>query len=305
MDPICTIGIISDVQYANVDDATNHEKTKIRRYRKTEEFLKQAVSKFTKVPNLSFVLNLGDLIDGKCHKQNESLKSLEKMFSCFDEGGFLNKTIHTIGNHEYYNFNRDELRERLLYNIQSIEPNADNLSYRVKIHDKINIIHIDTYDLTSIENSRSESHKNHIRRDSKQKFWNGGVSKEQLIWLEKELELFQERQEMVIIIGHCCIHQDATNEENKNMVWNHEEVLELLGKYKNTVVAYFAGHHHSGGFCTDLFGIHHVTMKGIIEHTDNNAFSVLRFYKNYMAFEGFGDCESMSLPYSGGISLNI
>lgn len=67
-----SFGIVADVQYADVPDATNFRGTERRRYRESVKCLDQAVKCWTEEVqddkrNLKFigVMQLGDLIDGQ------------------------------------------------------------------------------------------------------------------------------------------------------------------------------------------------------------------------------------------------
>ena len=74
--PRFAFGVIADVQYADVDDAFDFHKTHIRRYRHALKVFEAAVQGFKEYQldqqnkddgtPISWVAQLGDLIDGKC-----------------------------------------------------------------------------------------------------------------------------------------------------------------------------------------------------------------------------------------------
>lgn len=65
--PLFTFGVIADVQYADVDDGRNYDGSRIRRYRQALRILNAAVDDWNaNVPNMMFLAQLGDVIDGFC-----------------------------------------------------------------------------------------------------------------------------------------------------------------------------------------------------------------------------------------------
>jgi hypothetical protein len=53
------------------------------------------------------------------------------------------------------------------------------------------------------------------------------------------------------------------------------------------VVAYFAGHDHAGGYAF-RDGIHHVTIKGMVEAPIRNAYAVIEVSPTTLLKTGFG-----------------
>lgn len=58
----------SDIQYADIDDALDWRGVQLRRYRKSLEFTRAAVARW-KQEKIEFVVQLGDIIDGKVGQQ--------------------------------------------------------------------------------------------------------------------------------------------------------------------------------------------------------------------------------------------
>lgn len=111
--------------------------------------------------------------------------------------------------------------------------------------------------------------------------WNGGVSDEQLTWLQGVLEKSAQRNEKVVVLAHMPVY--PANEHN---VWNDEEVIKVLEGTGN-VVAYFNGHNHAGNYGVQN-GIHYVNLKGMVDTADTTAYSIVRVYKDRLEVDGYG-----------------
>ena len=105
-------GVISDVQYANVDDMTNYEGTTMRYYRNSVNLLQQAVQHWMKKDKPNFVLQLGDLIEGNHVEKSDREKTLNAVIECCKELECY--VCHLWGNHEFYLFSRKELANTAL-----------------------------------------------------------------------------------------------------------------------------------------------------------------------------------------------
>ena len=317
--PVFQGGVIADVQYADVDNRYNFTQTKLRKYRTAEEKLEQAVEKISKIEP-DFFLQLGDLVDVNCKKDLTKLERLLQHFNKLDRNC---KILHCSGNHEFYNFDRTTLKKHLYHDCDLFE---DTFGFKVEISDKLALLHLDSYDI-SVTGRETGSHKhsiatnilkdknpnepigasnsktNLIGNDQRFVAYTGGCSQEQIVWLSSELSKSDEKNQLVIIASHCNVHPDAIDSAKTNTIWNYEDILPVLQKHR-CVTAFFAGHNHDGGYCCDNAGIHHITMEGIIEHCDNNAFGILKLYGDEMVLEGFGDTQTRKLPYRKGVFLD-
>lgn len=111
-----SFGLIADVQYADIEDRFNYSKTKIRYYRNALLSLQGAVKSWNESPeDLSFVVQLGDLLDGfNLEKGKENSGAAAKLL--LSELGRATAPVHhVLGNHELFNFTREELFERGFY----------------------------------------------------------------------------------------------------------------------------------------------------------------------------------------------
>ena len=146
--PLFSIGLIADVQYANIDDRWNYTRTALRRYRQALTLTRNAVQCWNDASTClhsmrpSMIVHLGDIIDGlnKRHAYSKQATSaIMEAFSKFKPNNTFTYThaaqqsereqkqkkkkksltrdswisyphFHTVlGNHELYNFNRRDL----------------------------------------------------------------------------------------------------------------------------------------------------------------------------------------------------
>lgn len=106
--PLFTFGVIADIQYADLDDGYNFQRTSRRFYRTSIDLLRNALRAWsTAAVKPSFVLQLGDLIDGYNKPAGASERALAAVLE--ELGSASVHTHHVWGNHEFYNFSRDWL----------------------------------------------------------------------------------------------------------------------------------------------------------------------------------------------------
>ena len=117
--PDLSFGLIADMHYLDSDNGSNYDRTKIRRFRQSLLILQNAIASFGSTGTY-FNVMLGDILDGKA-------KTLGMQYSCL-------QTIHhlcqqqsspspstssqwycVLGNHEYYNFTREELFSQVYF----------------------------------------------------------------------------------------------------------------------------------------------------------------------------------------------
>lgn len=327
-EPFFTFGVIADIQYADKEDALSVWKTKMRYYRNSYHLLQSAVEEWNgAAPQPSFVLQLGDIIDGVNVKQKTSQKSLEKILREIEKSKA--PFHHVWGNHEFYNFNRDfliasRLNTKVLEDktplwssttARNCPENSDPVefyAYHFSPFPKFRFIIVDTYDLSvlgrdqgsskyeqSVDCMFSDNPKNsQVCKDLSEEYcleFNGGFSNDQLDWLKEVLTFADKNKEKVVIAGHIPIHPEA--KRGHCLAWNYKAILSILHAHK-CVVCYLAGHDHSGGYCVDAQGIHHVTLEGVIESPPgSHAFGTVYVYDSKMVIKGKGRTPSREMPY--------
>ena len=131
--------------------------------------------------------------------------------------------------------------------------------------------------------------------------FNGAVGQLQLDWLQDQLEETRQLNnsnnnnncdQKVIIISHQPIHPQSSNPVC--LIWNYDEVLEILQHYSDVVVASFSGHAHKGGYVRDEdSGIHFRVIEAVLESKPPlKTFGILDIHQDYLQLRGYGDCES-------------
>lgn len=288
--PLLTFGLIADVHYADIDDGSNHQRTRRRFYRNSLDWVRTAVSDWTSDANapLSFVLDLGDLIDGyNARRPGASRSALATITEAFD--GAKVPVFHLWGNHDLYNFTRKELFAMPKMNPFVVgnlkQPDGCGSTPHATYFDLapcpgFRLVALDTYEISMLGTSADcESYREAeriLRRENgngdlnapdglgpdKRQFvkFNGAVSDDQLRWLDGVLTKADECGEIVLVAGHCPLKSyDAIC-----VCWNHGEILDTLHRHR-CALAYLAGHAHERMYARDERGLHHFTVPGAIE----------------------------------------
>jgi manganese-dependent ADP-ribose/CDP-alcohol diphosphatase len=113
------------------------------------------------------------------------------------------------------------------------------------------------------------------------------LSEKQINWLEEQLNTCKQLNKKAIVCGHQPLHPQAC--DNMCLAWNYRQILELLWSFERTVIGYFSGHDHKGGYFRDKHNIHHVTFSAILETPPNsNAYATVKVYENKVSVEGVG-----------------
>jgi hypothetical protein len=118
---IFSFGVVADIQYADVETASNFAGTEQRNYRGSLGQVERAVSLWNSLsPRPIFVAQLGDLIDGQNAGRYggglgmatpQSQPALDRVTGLL--AGCACPMYHTIGNHELYNFEWADLKLQL------------------------------------------------------------------------------------------------------------------------------------------------------------------------------------------------
>lgn len=106
--PVFSFGLIADIQYADLNDGCNFHGTRTRYYRNSLHLLRNAIRHWNEeTMKPSFILQLGDIIDGFNSKYSASEKALQTVLDAFRSCSA--QVHHVWGNHEFYNFSRSAL----------------------------------------------------------------------------------------------------------------------------------------------------------------------------------------------------
>jgi len=310
-------GVIADIQYADRADGTNFAKTVTRRYRNALEITKTAVADWNAystaegVPGwgasgeISFVAQLGDLIDGVNKAAGASESALRTVLSELHKAP-TQKFIHLIGNHELYNFSRQDITRFLAPNPPGGALPLDSAYYAFSPHPQWSIVVLDPFDISTLAPSNGDveeayrmlalNNPNDVRASGNfldglegiAKRWvpyNGAIGQAQLMWLEKTLEEAQKAPQRVVILSHVGVCPGSTNDST--LIWNYEPVLDMCSKY-TCVCAFMCGHDHSGGYKNEN-GVHHITVQSPLEcEVGETAYGIMVVRNNSLTLCGSG-----------------
>ncbi|MEQ9287906.1 MAG: metallophosphoesterase [Cyclobacteriaceae bacterium] len=270
-----SFGVIADIQYADADKAGKRD------YRNSLHKLEYGIQELNK-EQLSFVVSIGDVID-------RDYKSFEKPLEIL---GRSKATVHNvIGNHEY------SIDDKYKGEVKNILGNRNGF-FSIEIKG-ILFIMLDGTDLSTLAYPKdSKKYRDGLEAFEKVKQsgsnnaydWNGGIGKKQFSWLEKQLKKADRENLKVVLFCHWPLLP-----ENGTQLWNNKEVLKLL-EGKKSVVAWIAGHHHSGGYEFSN-GIHHLTMKGMVEAQTETSCGIMEVYADRLWLRGIGDQPDQVMPF--------
>ena len=204
------------------------------------------------------------------------------------------------------------------------EPCGDLVGYHSFVQNDIRFIVIDSYDVaimqrcpnTSSKRKRAEgilSGNNHNFAADESKLnspegltgvekrfvaFNGAVDHIQLTWLRQTLQEAKEMGQRAIILSHQPIHPKSSSPVC--LIWNYEEVLNILRDYRSTVIASFCGHAHKGGYHRDMkSGIHFRVIEAVLESPDPiKTFGIVDVHSDRLELRGDGACKSASYDFS-------
>lgn len=217
--PHFKFGLIADVQYADSENGFNFSRTSERFYRKSLMLLKEAVQHW-KQAKVDCVLQLGDIIDGKCRPEKQSEKCLQRVLNEFNE--LQGDVYHVWGNHELYNFERKVLLTSDLAPSPGCSSPPDSAYYSVVLHPKLLLVALDCYEvsLLGVDNSYKyydqawktlgainkndtwNSPEGLVGLDTRFVKYNGGCSMRQVQWLDQELAEARRKKQNVIVMGN-------------------------------------------------------------------------------------------------------
>eukprot|EP01104_Vermistella_antarctica_P017016 TRINITY_DN5946_c0_g1_i1.p1 TRINITY_DN5946_c0_g1~~TRINITY_DN5946_c0_g1_i1.p1 ORF type:complete len:338 (+),score=37.77 TRINITY_DN5946_c0_g1_i1:258-1271(+) len=330
--PLFKFGVVADCQYADVDDAFNFHKTRLRRYRNSLDILSGAVDAWNRdiesdeqqhgASDFDFVAQLGDLLDGQAKKQEGGPVTALNSVMAQVQRCACQQWYHCIGNHELYCFSREELNTHL----QTAPAPRGLPYYDWSPRPGWRVVMLDPYDISLLgceANSTSYQealsiltahNSNNVQstgvdwtlgmkgEDKRYMPYNGALGAEQLLWLEEVVDAASLASECIIILTHVPLYMPASRK--LTVVWNREEVLRIIRKHHGVVTAVFAGHDHAGGFATDESGIHHITVPATLEcEVGEVSYGTVEVWSDRLELKGEGKLTSRELPLVGECTL--
>ena len=217
MKPIVSFGLIADIQYANNEDRWNYTKTHLRRYRNSLKLVDEACDYWLNGKySISFILQLGDMIDGICFTNKTSVNDLNTLLKSFKKNFKSLPIYHIWGNHELYNFKRNELLNGPLSSFDTKQTSPGHYG-TFEVCPNLRIIALDTYEFSAIgveedsevyiqsmellrKHNQNESGNDPTGlREHQRRFvqFNGGVTPKQLNWLKEQLTEAKNQNEKV------------------------------------------------------------------------------------------------------------
>ena len=308
-------GLIADIQYADIDDASNFLGTSRRSYRGALEALHTAANewKTEETNGLSFVMDLGDIIDQINETNGVSREALSSVLAAFTPLSVPH--YHLVGNHELYNFTEKELNALLpgvardgqyyhaftptpgwrmvvlnSYDIHCITdretpPNAET-AFRL----------LEKHNPNDVRSKRGTVNWSKGIEGDAMKFmpYNGGIGEVQKEWLRRELVASKTRGERAIVFTHVPVWHEASTK--RTVLWNDEEILEILKE--GNVALVFAGHDHRGGYAIKD-GIHHVTIPSPLNTTKEmrTAHGIVELHEDAVIMHGSGGVPSYTFTF--------
>jgi manganese-dependent ADP-ribose/CDP-alcohol diphosphatase len=240
-----SFGIVADIQYADQSAAGARE------YRQSIEKLQRCVSVLSS-ENTSFVVQLGDLVDG-------GLKNLDRILPIFQRISAPRYSV--LGNHDF-SVGREVLLKR--FGMPTAYYAFSVRGWRFLVLDGMQV---------SVGGGWPESDPRYragrdmlavleAEHTQNAAAWNGAVGEQQRKWLQQNLAEAAEHQEHVIVFCHFPVLVESCRPTH--LLWDHLQVLAIL-ESANSLVAYMNGHDHQGGYA-ERKGIHYLTFPGMVEH---------------------------------------
>lgn len=281
------VGIVSDVQYADVDNQGT------RHYRASAGKFSEAVVKFSET-GVDFIVSLGDFIDNDF----ESYKPLIRIIR-----GINIPVYFVLGNHD---FSVREGRKQKVPGLLNV-----NSRYYAISRNNWRFIFLDGTDISTFSRSKKDPEFKSAQSilDSLEKAgapnahsWNGGIGRTQIRWLEQELDNSQKENQNIILFCHFPIYPENQSEN----LWNANEIRKIV-ESRNGKVVFMNGHTHRSNYCLNN-GVHYVALRGMVE-LDENSFATAEIYNDSISIKGYGAekdlrikmvNDDLNIPYNRG-----
>jgi len=264
--PALRLGLVADPQFADTEPG------KTRFYRQSLGKLAEAVEHFNGL-DLKWCVNLGDLIDRQWESFDEVFKPLANSRHRFH---------HLLGNHDFGV--PDAFKARV--------PERLGLKrrYYCRWEDGFCFVMLDTTDVSPYAHPEDSQESAEATLEWKRlaatgainaQPWNGAVGERQLVWFEDTCRRAAMTRRKVIVLAHHPVYPASNHCE-----WNSAVLLQVVERHRN-VVAWINGHNHAGAYSVHD-EVPFITLKGMVETKDTNAFAVLHLHPDRFELEGHG-----------------
>ncbi len=271
-----SFGVVADVQYADRDPRWS------RHYRASLGNLRKCVADLN-AQDLAFTIQLGDIID-------RGEQSLDTILDVYNQ--LTMPKYHVLGNHDFP-IPRHDLLARLGMDHAYYSFSPPDSGWRFVVLDTVDIAMGGGWPEDSENHRQAAQWLEKLKSEGKPyaQPWNGGLGEQQKQWLRDTLAEAAGRGERVIAFGHMPLLAEAS--DGAGLVLNHEEIETILDSHR-CVVAYLCGHDHAGGYA-ERSGIHHLTVQGMVEAPEQNAYAVVDLYQDRIEIRGVGKVPSRCL----------
>lgn len=313
-EPLFRLGIVTDVQYADIDDGASFMGTP-RYYRNALVGLRHAVQAWLGVPRLRAVLHLGDILDGLQARDgvDASEAALGQVLDAFSVLSAARQVpvLHCLGNHCLLNLPRARLHHRL--GIDAAPDAGGAACYTLSPHAGYRVVVLDSYDVSvaggstpanqelaasilaakNPHNENKNSPEGLEGLDRRFVAFGGGMSTAQLAWLDAVLAAADASRERVFVAVHTPVCPSSS--PAVCLSWEYEAVLALCAAHPSCV-ATLAGHAHGGGYALDAAGVHHFVFPAVLEcPPGEHAFGHIDVLPHGFRIRGTGRLESTEL----------
>ena len=281
--PTVTFGVVADVQYCDCEPKQD------RFYRGSIAKLREAMQSF-RSRKVDFVIELGDIID----RDFESYATVLPEYRVDGVG----KQFFVLGNHEWKIDATDRPRVLRVLGLASRYYCFATEGWRLVVMDGTELSGYATSE-GSAARSAADAMFGRLQNAGTMNAmaYNGGITPQQLDWLHVELTSAQAAGDRVIVVSHFPVYPP----EASHNLWNDGAVRAALEQYPGVAVAHLSGHYHVGGYWQHG-GVHYLTLHGMVETMEDNAFAVLRLYPDRIEVDGYGRQPSYTLHPVGAAS---
>lgn len=283
--PEVTYGVMADCQFADADDFDGKIKGSNDQfkncYRLAPQKLREAIELFNQ-HELDFIIHLGDFTDRDINDADD-LNAITSMSRT--------AVKHVLGNHEFWipgTNPQDVIRKY----------GMPDKYYSFEVNDNKFVV-LDTNELGPLEHpvdsvkrkigyATVEAYKRAGRAQAYE--WNGGLSDQQMDWLDEELtEADNNSQKAFLFAHHPLFPPHALN------ALNDIEIMQMIDSH-DSVKAFINGHHHGGNY-GERNGVAYWTVNGMLTG-QTNAYAIARVYEDEMTVEGYGRVDSRTINFA-------
>lgn len=253
---------------------------------------------------IQFTVQLGDIIDGN-ETEEATERDMQEVMAVIAQA--RHPMYHVIGNHcNNYNGGREKVMEKLgmpsgpaWYSFLPQQSKAVRECGHVFLVLDGTDVSVNKWNPTDPKSLEAEAwlEAHTVEEYARAVPWNGAIGQEQLAWLEAELVNARETAKRVFIFCHYPILADHLVMDI-SLLWNAPEVVALLDRYDDVVVAWFSGHYHRGGaqMPSPSRKWAHLTIEAILMAPEQS-YGIVDVHENGISLKGTGSCTSHSWVY--------